>query len=61
MGWVRSFAGWQWADWAELVAVMGSCVIAIFICNRRLALALTAIMLTADLIDPIFSLLGIGT
>lgn len=52
--------GWQWTDWAEFVAVMGSCVIAIFICNRRLALALIAIMLTADLIDPIFSLLGIG-
>jgi hypothetical protein len=55
------FAGWGWTNWAEVAAFMGACAAAIFVRDRRILIALIAIMLAADLIDPVFALLGIGT
>lgn len=61
MGWGGSFAGWVWTDWSEVIAFMGSCAAAIFARDRRVLIVLIAIMLAADLVDPILSLMGIGS
>lgn len=60
MGWEGSFSGWQWTAWAEVVAFMGSGAVAIFVRSHRLSIGLISVMLAADLIDPVFAVLGIG-
>lgn len=60
LGWSGSFGTWGWANWGEIAAFMTSCALAIVIAQRRAVLVLVSVMLAADLIDPLFSALGIG-
>jgi hypothetical protein len=56
MGW-RTFAYFSWADWLELSLFIAGCAIGIFVKARKPLIALLALLLFLNLIDPVSTML----
>ena len=56
MGW-QSFAYFSWADWVELSLFLAGCAAGIFVNARRSIIAILALLLFLNLIDPVSTLL----
>ena len=56
MGW-RTFAYFSWADWAELCLFLAGCAAGIFVTARKPIIAILALLVFLNLVDPISTLL----
>jgi hypothetical protein len=56
MGW-STFAYFSWADWVELTLFIAGCAAGIFVKARKPMIALLALLLFLNLIDPVATLL----
>ncbi|HET7576122.1 MAG TPA: hypothetical protein VFK19_06085 [Sphingomicrobium sp.] len=56
MGW-RSFAYFSWADWVELSLFLAGCTAGILVNARKPIIAILALLLFLNLIDPVSTLL----
>jgi len=56
MGW-SSFAYFSWADWLELSLFLVACAAGIFVTARKPIIAILALLLLLNLVDPVSTLL----
>lgn len=56
MGWA-TFAYFSWADWLELSLFLAACAAGIFVTARKPLIAILALLLFLNLIDPLSTLL----
>jgi hypothetical protein len=56
MGW-KSFSYFSWADWVELSLFLAGCAAGIFVNARRPIIAILALLLFLNLLDPVSTLL----
>lgn len=56
MGW-RSFAYFSWADWVELGLFLAACAAGIFVNARKPIIAILALLVLLNVIDPVSTLL----